>query len=312
MRYAWRVASKQKQLWILGIFTSLITTGGAFEIFSRQLKFVFSPNDLFWQARWGVGKMFVNDYSVWFLAVILGLLLLGLFVFVVFASVRSFIALIAVGDKYEPEDKIDLTNIWSEGEGKTGEVFLAVLFFKIVIWLSMGLSILPLWFIWFSGYVGKLIWFYPALFLIGIIISLTAAFLLVLTSAFIVIKKESLGQAIFRACGLFVNNWLVCFEMAALIFLINWLVGIVAVAATLIIGIPTLMLTVVSAAYGLPALLSISVFLGTVLILLVILLTAGFMGVFFTVAWAQLFKRMTEGRAFSKLQRIVDKLTRRI
>lgn len=307
---AWGFTWRERSLWVLGIFSALIVTGGALEIFSRNLQWVFNPRRLMWPFnRFTLAHL---DLAGTELLIIFCLLILALLIFFIFMSVKSFISLIVVTAQGYSGERINLAKMWQASQKNFWPVFGIVVLFKILIFLFSLLNILPLWLIW-GGQAG-LAWvcFYPLLFLITVTASLVCSFLMVLTAAYVVIEKRIISKAIGLGWRLFTKHWLVSLEMALIIFVVNFLLGLLAVAGTFIVGLPVLLAALFAFFVSLPILAKAAFFVGFLLISVLILGVAGFLGAFHVIAWTLLFKRMTEGSAVSKLHRLTQGLWRKI
>src|SRR3989339_171767 len=301
---AWKISWHHKMMWVFGIFSAFIATGGALEIFSRNVQMIFTPHlPFFWRAE----MHFVGGWSKIPLLIMLFLLCLGLAVFFVLMIVRSFATLILATDKYEGK-KMDLGKIWQQTNKNFWLVFWPLLVLKIIVGLAILLSIFPLWLIW-SGYNSNIWpWIYPILFILGVVITIIASLLMVLAGAYATIKKYPLLKSLKMAWFLFIKNWLTSLEMAVVIFLLNFLFGILTIFGLFIIAIPTFLFVFFGLLILFPVLTNVAFFLGTLFSILLILWLAGFLGTFHTVAWTLLFKRMEEGTATAKLHRLANQL----
>lgn len=309
IREAWKIAWHQKVIWIFGLFSALIATGGALEIFSRNLNWVFTPHvPFFWNSGSIIWKL---DYSFWPMLLMLILLVLGLIAFLVFMSVRSFVTLINTADKYKADEKIDLSKVWRSGEKKFWGVLGEVALFKIIIAGAGVLSTFPLWFIWTGSNWQGWAWFYPIIFILGMVVAVISSFLMVFAAAYLTLKRYSFSRSLKMAWKLFLNNWLVSLEMALVIFLVNVLFGLIYVAATVVVALPTFLFVVLGAFMAMPILSNVTIAIASLICLAMLMWTAGFVGSFHTIAWSLLFKRMEEGTAFSKLHRLVNQLKRK-
>lgn len=303
---AWRVTWHQRTMWFFGLFAAFIATGGALEIFSRNVKWILTPHVPFF---WGKQQLvWQGDFSVWPMLIMLVLLCLGLLVFVIFMSIRSFIALIAATEKYKADDKIDLNKIWHAGDKKFWGVFGEVALFKIIIFLAGIFSTFPLWLIWTGNDWQGWPWLYPAIFVVGMVVAVISSFLMVLTAAYLVLKRYSFAKSLKMAWKLFTEHWLVSLEMAVVIFFVNVLFGLISIAGMVVIALPTFLFIMLGLFIFLPVLSKAALVLGVLFGVVLILWVAGFLGSFHAVAWTLLFKRMEEGTAVSKLHRLVNNL----
>lgn len=306
---AWQITWHQKLMWILGLFSAFIATGGALELLSRNLKWVFSPYP-WWRSYHLMPSHLNAPVTVWLFVLIL--ILLGLFAIFIWAVIRSFISLIKSANSYREKTKIDLARIWHKSQEKFWPVFGAVAVFKILEYLFIFLSLLPLWgFILGYWDITKLWVIYPLVFLIAVFGSLLCSFMVVFTSCYIVLENDKITDSIFRSLNLFGRHWLVSLEMAIIIFVINFIFSTLAVAIIVIVTIPVAAIVFSSLVFSLPIFGSAAVFLGILLSTLLILWVAGILGTFHTVAWTLLFKRMHNDNALSKLIRLTNVLFRR-
>ncbi|MBI5731901.1 MAG: hypothetical protein HY982_00900 [Candidatus Magasanikbacteria bacterium] len=300
LRLTWKITWQERLLWVLGVFSALIVTGGALEILSRNLNWAFNPD---WRKFGFASSGFYFDWSGGPWLVVLGLLLAALFIFLAFMSVRSFSSLILLASQYREGRRLNLEKMWRLGSGHFWPILGIAAFFKILILVFSCLSVLPLWMLWAEQ--GKIwLWAYPLFFLAAICACLVCSFLLVYASAYVILEKKKFGSSILSAWRLFVKHWLVSLEMAAVIFAINFLFGLIALLGTVVVGLPFIILLLFSYFISLPILAEIGIFLAILFLLLLTVWIGGFLGTFHVVAWTLLFKRMAEGTALSKLLRL--------
>lgn len=309
LRQAWKISWHQRLMWILGLFSAFIATGGAMELLSRNLKWTLEPHPWVWS--WFLTSGHWSLVSIIWLIVLI-LLLIGLAGVFVMVVIRSFITLIKSADAYKEKTKIDLAKLWHKSQGKFWSVFGAVALFKVLEYLFVFLSLVPLWGFILGYWDETKLWvIYPIVFLIGIIGSLVCAFMVVFTSCYIVLEDDTLNESVVRSLVLFGRHWLVSLEMAIIIFVINFLFSLLIILGLVVIAIPVVAIVFSAFVFNLPIFASIAVFLGLVLGTMLIFWMAGFLGTFHTVAWTLLFKRMNKDNALSKLIRITNKIFKR-
>lgn len=306
LRQAWRLTWHQRLLWVLGLFSAVLVSGGAFDILMRHVSWSLHPNFGFMSAswwRWGNWELGLTA-SLWLIA--LGLLLAGLAAFVIFVMIRSFISLILGTGEYKVGEKLDLEKLWHAGHGHFWSVLGTIVLARVLIVFLGGLTLLPL----FMLILGKASLFYtiiyPPIFLIGVIASVVVNFLMIFTCAYLVLEKYNWPKAVAEAWRLFLKHWLVSLEMALVMFVIYLLVGLILAISALVIIIPVVAVVIFARFIMLPGLGSVAVFVGSLLAVCLVLLAAGFLGTFHVGAWVLLFQRMKQNAAVSKLVRLVD------
>ncbi|MBI5023191.1 MAG: hypothetical protein HZC05_03480 [Candidatus Magasanikbacteria bacterium] len=300
LREALAVTRHHKIVLIFGLFAAFLGTGGALEVLARHFDALFSTQSL--QMSW-VFSFGNFDYSMGFWVLALGILLLGLAVLLIFTIINSFSTLIFTTDKFRKDKKMDLAKVWLAMKKKFAPVLGLVVFFKILIMIFGSLSVAPLWLV-MNGTAGVgMIAMYPLIFLFSILAILICSFLLVYSSAFVILEDYTIGQAIKESWLLFIGHWLVNLEMAIIIFFINLLAGLVSIVVAAIIGIPVLIVFLFSLFIQFSPLATVAIVLGLLLFVLVVLFIASVMGAYQVAAWVLLFRRMHAGTAVSKLMR---------
>lgn len=306
---SWRLIRKHKILWAFGLFAAFLGSGGALEVWAHNFNLIFSAQP--WspwsnQYSWLAAMKLDLVTGLWSLALLL--LLLGLAVFFVFVIANSFSNLIMTVDQYHRNKKIDFKKIWQAAVKKFWPVLWTIIFFKLVIGLFTALSVLPLWLVFINQAGPFLLLFYPLLFLICFLAVLISSFLMIYTANFILLEKETWGQALNQAWRLFAQHWLVNIEMAIIIFLINLLVGCVLIGGIILLFVPSVFVFLVSHFLNFPPLGSVAVFLGLLLSVFLILWVAALLAAFQISSWTLLFRRMCQGTAVSKLIRLTRKI----
>ena len=306
LRLAWRLTWHQPLLWVLGLFSAVLVSGGAFDVLARHISWSLHPDFGFMSAswwRWGNWELGLTA-SLWLVALVL--LLAGLAVYVVFVMIRSFISLILGAGEYKAGEKLDLEKLWHAGRRHFWPVLGTIVLAKILIMILGALTLLPL----FLLVLGKWNLFssiiYPPIFLIGVVAGVVVSFLMIFVSAFLVLEKYDWQKAVAAAWRLFLRNWLVSLEMALVIFAIYLLVGLILAIGALIIIIPVVAVVIFARFIMLPGLGSVAVFVGSLLAVCLVLLAAGFLSAFHVGSWVLLVERMKKETAVSKLVRLVE------
>ena len=309
LRQAWRLTWHQRLLWVLGLFSAVLVSGGAFDILARHISWSLHPDFGFMTVTWG-GWHLGLAAGLWLIA--LALLLAGLAAFVIFVMIRSFISLILGTGEYKVGEKLDLEKLWHAGHGHFWPVLSTIVLARVLIAILGGLTLLPL----FLLILGKWSLFssiiYPPIFLIGIVSGVVVNFLMIFVSAFLVLEKYDWKKAAAAAWRLFLKHWLVSLEMALVMFVIYLLVGLFLAVGALIIMIPVVATVIFARFVMLPGLGDVAVFAGSLLAVCLVLLAAGFLGTFHVGSWVLLFQRMKQDTAVSKLVRLVEQVKSKI
>lgn len=310
LRQAWKITWHQRMLWVWGLFSVLIVGTGAFDVFSRQIERIFTPRPM-----WGGWHRMAFSWSLdwpgrlWLVA--LCLLCLGLLAFLIFMSVRSFASLIKGASIYKEGEKLDMPKVWESTSFSFWPVLGTIVFGRALIYSLGVISAWPLWLV----LVGKfnLFWLiaYPLFLIGGLVLSMICAFLVTLTSTYIVLKKRTWPDAVADAWQLFTEHWLVCLELAGVLFLVGSAAIILTLAVAIILNLPTILVILFSLAVSFPPLAKTFLAIGLVLTTALVLWMAGVVSTFYTVTWTLLFQRMEKRVAFSKLARWFDLLKNR-
>jgi hypothetical protein len=181
-------------------------------------------------------------------------------------------------------------------------ILLIVILLKLSLWLMFGLLGLVFTGIVGLGWVGTLI--YISFFILFIVAALILAFLFKYQIFYILLKKKNFSVAIQSAWKLFVDNWLISLEMAALMLLV-YLIGVIlsAFLVTLFFAVPII---IVPYYFGIwPVFLKVSVsILAVVGVIATMVVFSCFITVFQWAAWVLLFQRLDTGEEVSGLERI--------
>lgn len=309
LKQAWHLTWRHKILWAFGLFSAVLGTGGALEILVRHFNAVFNlqgPGSWLGYCRWPTHWRFDLISGLW--SVALGLLLLGLAVFLAFVVVNSFGTLILAADKFRTNKRADLFKFWHKAREKFWLVLGLVVFFKLVMFVFSALSLAPLWLVAVDQASAWLLLFYPFIFLASVLIVLISSFLLIYAAAFVLTEGYGWREAIIASWLIFYRHWLVNAEMAIIIFLINLSVGLLAVLAAGALGLPVFLIFLTSIAIQLPPLGTVAVAAGLLLAAVLILWAASLLAVFQISAWVLLWRRMHKGTAVSKLVRIIGRI----
>ena len=134
------------------------------------------------------------------------------------------------------------------------------------------------------------------------------SFIMKYAVAYAVIGNRGVFKAIGRSWLLFKRNWLISFELAFILFLINLLVGLAIILAILFLAVPFLFLGLIFYyAFSIIGSWLIAV-LAFASFLVIIVVSGGALAVFQIASWTGLFLALDKKDGESKLVRIVNNL----
>jgi hypothetical protein len=318
---AWKTTWNYKYLWFFGIFAALLGSGGEYEIlfrsFSSDASQAVFPG---WQsiAETGIfniqnmGQAIKEDPLAFMTVIIIFLITLALFGFLIWLAVISQAALVNNAAGYINGKKND----FKSGIAKAGEKFWPVfslnIIIKLVIYLAFVLVSLPVVLTAASqGPVAANLTYIIA-FIIFIPVALALSFVVKYAIAYVIIKNSGFIESIKSGWQLFTKNWLVSIEMAFVLFLINFFVGLLLILMVLTLTIPFLFLSVAAfklaniAGFWLIATLALIIFL------VIVILGGALLSTFQISSWTGLFIQLVNKGGISKIARIAEGIRERI
>ncbi len=238
-----KITWQKKYLWFFGVFAVLFSATGYEALIGSDIKeksnFLSSlwQMDLFSIANWG--KRFIEDPLVTIMIIVFWLFVLLMFLFVIWLSNVSRIAIVKNVYRIKQEESNNL-----EMGIKSGiKYFWPVLFlnFVFIAFVSVVVTVIysPLILI---GNEALSFMFFSVVFVFLILFILILSFIVKFATAFIVIKGNKIKDAIINAFKLFFSNWLVSLEMAFILFFINIAAAIVLFISVATFGLPSLWL----------------------------------------------------------------------
>jgi hypothetical protein len=138
-------------------------------------------------------------------------------------------------------------------------------------------------------------------FLLAVLVGMIISFLVIYTASYIVVEDYKLGKALHSAWNLFLNHWLVSLELAFIVLLINFVVGILVLFLFLFLFLPMLFVWFVAVAISIYWLALIGLFLGMLFFLLSIIFVGSIFTVFTTSIWVYMFTHMHKTGVISHL-----------
>ncbi len=308
---AWNITKRYKHLWFFGLFASLLYASGEYQIISSFLRqddggtfvstWLIIFGSLFTPAFWsGLLELAAQNTALLWTLISLAILTLASFLIILYISIISQAAIVDQSAQII-KNKRRLKNL-SIGEGiqKSRQWFWPVLWLnvstKLAITLCFFILSIPLIFIILTNSLFSTL-IYALLFLIFLPIALFISFVIKYAIASCIIENNKILPAIERGWQIFKDNWLVSFEMAFILFIINFLIGLLTLIFVSLFFISLYMIGMLVGSAGLVA-------FSLLLTIATMALVAAGLGVFQTAAWTGLFLKLKEAKGRSKLERI--------
>ena len=319
LKQAWTISWRNKYLWFFGIFAALLGNGAGYEILTKSFDGRagnniwagwerFSATGIFsWQALDNMKVLIVEDSLSMILVLLILLTVLVLLGFLLWLVIASQIALVNNSASIIKKKNSQFQDGVASGVKYFWPALGINFLVKIVISLIFILISLPV--ILTVGKFNLLTanFVYVIAFIIFVPLAIGLSFMSKYAVAYLVIKKSSFFESIKNGWNLFIENWLVSFEMAFILFFINLMVGLAVVLIILTLTVPFLFLGFVF--YYLFSLTGfwLMFFIATISFLAVIVLTGALLAVFQIVSWTDLFLQLESGKAASKIMRLVGR-----
>lgn len=314
LKQAWNITKKYRYLWFFGIFASLLSIGGEYQLITQSATTkpggsFLSNGNIIWQIILSPDfyQGFVNlatENSAALLAVIcIFLLSIGLAVIMLYLAVLSQSAIVSQSAQIllnkKKKTNLNISDGLAEAKPHFWRVLGLNLFSYIIIVLSLFLISLPLVFLIITDTLAISI-AYTLLFIIFAPIALSIALLIKYAIAARVLENTSLISSIQKGFKIFQNNWLVSLEMALILFIINFAVGIVTLFFIALLFMPMLFIAI---QFYAPVLAAISLVLsiGTMLVV------ASWLNTFQISTWTGLYLHLQDKKGRSKLERLFAK-----
>lgn len=314
LKEAWQLTKGYKYLWFFGLFSSFLYLGGEYQVittFIEQSDGLIQINtwliflaSFFTSAFWsGLLEIFFQNIALFWTIIILLLLAIFILIVIVYIAVISQAALInqiiRISNSKRKIVNYNIGESFHKGKKWFWSLLIVNLSSKILITLIFTLLSLPLLFIYITNsYFSVLV--YVLLFLVFIPLALIVSFVMKYAMVSVVSDNKKSIEAIEKAWLVFKNNWLVSFEMAFILFVINFLVGFLALIIISLLFGPMIILGVDMGSAFLIA-------LGLLLSISSMILTATLLSVFQTATWTKLFLKIQNSKGSSKLERVFVK-----
>lgn len=293
LSHGWHLAWKHIWLWPLGLFAAFLGPIGLLDLLMQMWRAkngdavrLFS----FLYREGSAGISFPTETWGWvgFLIVVV----LGLFAFLVMASVVSQGALVHIAARAAKSKRLpDVKTSWHVGLTHGWRIFFIHVVRKILLTLIGGTVV------WqaslYADRGGALAFLDFSLLAIGMIaLGIIISFLSLYAIAYIVVEEYRFQEAIGAAWRLFADHWMVSIEVGVILFFIHTLVGLAAVSALSIFIFPIIGGYTFSIVFGTSALVTASILISGFLYILFIFFVGSLLTIFTISTWTHLFMKM--------------------
>ncbi|MFH1112010.1 MAG: hypothetical protein V1712_02980 [Patescibacteria group bacterium] len=308
---SWKILWKNPWMWLFGIFAAFAANTGeyasiisSYDKMIKQLGVVVALKHAIYTneiADLGQGIASFLSQPV-ALSVIMLTALVVVILLAVWLVTVSQIGLIEASGRLGNGEPADFHSSFQSGVKHFWSVLWLNILTKFLIYLLLAVATLPflISFLARPNEEWGFSWLFIIAFLIFIPLSLVVAFVIKYAIAFVVLKSKTWWEALEFGINLFLRNWLVSLEMAAVLFVIYILMGMV-IYMILPTDMPLLVAELFSG-------FSLAIFLKLLPSLLAFIFIGAGYGAFQYIAWILLFDRLTEGTALAKLVRLTNEV----
>ena len=313
---AWRTAWHNKSLWILGALAGVMNTGSVVDVVLRTFK---QASDVSWQQTLLHGS--VPTSATWQLYLtqwelmseprrtVTGILLLLLIaVFVWFATAAQTALIHGITQTKNRKPDLSFKTLWAQPVGTHLRVFSIDVLARVAMTVLLLVTSALFLTLHDGTILGGLIANF-AILVLFIPITLIIGYLSVFSLMEAVVNKQGIVASIKASWKIFQKHWIAVSEIAVVLFLISLAVAVVLVLAILLFTVPYLIVFAAATYTGLSAAWIGTIFVGTVLLVLLILAFFGFLTTFTYAAWYHAYERLAKGGILSKIQRFVKELS---
>ncbi len=324
LKKAWDISKRYKSLWFFGLFATIISSGGEYEIISRG---IYDPtNSGGWLTIIGDSLKTITDSAmsvggnVWLniwqsilkypiqslIALLIFIIALAIGLFFVWISITSQIGIIKNISLIMKNKKPSINEGIDFGVKKFwpvigSDIILKVILFILFLLLGQEMILTN------GGNIALTILYYLS-FIVFIFAVLIISFIIKYQIFYVLLNNGKFFPSFKSAYQLFIKNWLISLEMALALFLVYIVSGFISLlCSTILSAIPIVILPLYFT--FLPVLVSYLIAIVCfILMAVIILFIAAFVTTFQWVSWTALFVRINSGEEISKIERTAQQL----
>jgi len=312
IKVSWQLAWHHKSLWLFGLFAAFLGQMGIVELVT---KVSLTAGNFYTPSAWVyLWRLFSNiqaeewsgslnfSVDVWMSIFWLVVILVGFGILLVFVSVVSQGAIVRSVALYTKNSKKfpSTSDAWHHSHKHFWRLLVLNILREVIVvsvavfvgWATINAVIEPS--------RGDIILFL-ILFMGGAALGMALSFWLIYAVGYVVVEEYKLPEAIRAAWRLFTRHWLVSFEVALILFVVN--IGIVALAifGLYLFFIPSLLLWFIAIFLNNQGLFTVGIIVGLGLFSLFIMFVGSIFTVFITSTWTYLFMKMHKEGLKSRL-----------
>ncbi|MBU2228831.1 hypothetical protein KJ810_00315 [Patescibacteria group bacterium] len=318
IKEAWQITWRRRFLWFFGLFAVLLGNGGEYEILFQNIDAVSNQQTLIYnlqnisntgqlQTYWDNIASYFSNYTASSIGIFV--LVLAIFVLIVWLVVISQAGLIDSTLKIKAGKKADLESGFQAGRKYFSPIFILNLISRVFVYTLLFLIGIPLVYLFLSKEsLGWNIAFSIVSFIILVPISIIISFVIKYASAFVVHKGQGVGAALRNGWKLFIKNWLISIEMAFVVLLINFSLGLGLIIFLGIVAIPFVLLGIIFYLVGTSVGVYVLGVVATVVLIAAAFIVGAFIAAFQFVAWTLLYRRLLGDKDTSKIIRLFKRL----
>ncbi len=318
LKNAWSITWRNKFLWFFGVFASLLSGTGGLQILTKDPSPSVSENFLpgmgqfssFFQVQTlkNFGTLFRDDPVFVSVSLLFLLVIFALLIFLVWLSVVSQAALVndsaELANSKKKNEKLGIHKGVATGVKHFWSVLGMNILTKVIIGLAFVLVGIPVAYMAYKSNFVTLNLIFVILFIVFIPLAIAASFVLKYAICYIVVKKETFGEAMKKGYLLFKDNWLVSMEMAFILVFISFFGFLFFMVTLSVTSLPLIFLALVF--YQMLSYLGFWFILSIILLAMFVLIVIGgaILTVFQISSWTLLFLELDKKNTTSKILRI--------
>ncbi len=312
LREAFALTWERKRLWIFGIFAALISTGGVLDVALASVKKVGDGGTLLYNLMDTsfIGYDLVGQYIVQLQ--LLGPQRTGVIITIVFALFVLLITMATISQGglllgLKANKTPDIQSLKKEAREHFWPLLGLALTNKVLTGLLVVLLTLPLLLI-HTATTQTNIFLFSALILLLLPAIIVLNILYMFSLMENVLRRKNFFHSIEEAPKLFSRQWLATVEYAAILFIVVFFAGLIALSGLLLLAVPyTILFTAIVLTGSITLLIAVNTLFAVAVVGLILAL-GGASVTFQYAAWYVFFKRGAHGvhgkKRFSKLHRL--------
>jgi len=311
LKQAWNITKKYRHLWFFGIFAAFIAVGGEYQIIGQGL--TSEPGGIFASSGFlllysffnpsfyqGLGNLASTNPAAFWSLISVSLLVLALIAIIIYLAVISQVAIIkqsaAIIISKKKNNNLTIGGGLEDGRPHFWKVLALNIISSVIISLSFFIISLPLVFLFLTDAAAITV-AYIILFIIFVPVALSIALIIKYAIAARVLEGGGFTASMSQGWNMFKKNWLVSLEMALILFIINFLVGLLTLIVLFLFFIPLFVLSIQLYSSLLTA-------ISALLIIGVMIFAASILNTFQISTWTGLYLHLQSKRGRSKLERL--------